>query len=355
VIVDPTDLRTNPMPPPIRIEEVLADRQRLDPNHDGAVLPPGPGALEFHYTGLSLLAAERVRFRYRLDGFDADWVDAGARRAAFYTNTPPGRYRFRVIACNNDGVWNKAGASFSFVLSPHFHQTIWFKAALAAAVLLAAGAFFRARVAGLTRRRNELIRLVAERTRQLEEANQRLEEVNRTLHRLSALDGLTGIANRRQFDQVLDLEWRRSYRAGAPVSLVMVDIDHFKDFNDAHGHQRGDDYLKALAVVLRDGLNRPGDLVARYGGEEFVVVLPGTGEEGALACAERLRENAHALEILHEGIGPPLSATISLGVATVLPREGSSSASLVAAADEALYRAKTEGRNRVRVAATVSV
>ena len=354
VVVDPERLSTNTVPPPVQLEEVIIDKRRVDPYRKAAVVP-GPGSLEFHYAGLSFLAPQKVRFRYRLEGFDKEWVDAGTRRAAYYTNTPPGPYRFHVIACNNDGVWNDKGATFEFTLAPHIYQTRWFFSICVGALLFLATGLYRLRVQGLTRRKTELVRLVGERTRQLEEANQRLEHANRALRRLSSQDGLTGIANRRQFDEVLDLEWRRAHRAEAPISLLMIDIDHFKAFNDAHGHQRGDDYLKAVAAALRDGLNRPGDQVARYGGEEFVVILPATDDSGANACAERLRGNVLALEIPHDRPGAPLSATVSIGVATAFPREGSSSATLIAAADEALYRAKSEGRNRVRIAQTVMV
>jgi diguanylate cyclase (GGDEF)-like protein len=354
VAVDPDRISTNTVPPPVQLEEVIIDKRRLDPGREVRV-PPGPGTVEFHYAGLSFLAPQRVRFRYRLEGFDKEWVDAGTRRAAYYTNTPPGRYRFHVIACNNDGVWNETGASFAFTLAPHIYQTRWFLALAVGSLVIAATGIYRMRVRGLTHRKAELVRLVGERTRQLEEANQRLEQANRALRRLSSQDGLTGIANRRQFDEVFDLEWRRAYRAESPLSLLMIDIDHFKTFNDAHGHQRGDDYLRAVAGALRDGLNRPGDMVARYGGEEFVVLLPGTDEAGASACSERLRESVASTEIPHDRPGAPLSTTVSIGVATVYPREGSSSATLIAAADEALYRAKAEGRNRVRIALTVAV
>jgi diguanylate cyclase (GGDEF)-like protein len=354
VVVDPDRLSTNTVAPPVQLEEAIANKRRLDTRREARV-PPGPGTLEFHYAGLSFLAPQKVRFRYRLEGFDKEWVDAGTRRAAYYTNTPPGSYRFRVIACNNDGVWNETGATFAFTLAPHIYQTRWFFSLCVGVLLFLATGLYRLRVQGLTRRKADLVRLVGERTRQLEDANQRLEQANRALRRLSSQDGLTGIANRRQFDEVLDLEWRRAYRAETPISLLMIDIDHFKAFNDAHGHQRGDDYLKAVAAALRDGLNRPGDLVARYGGEEFVVVLPGTDEEGANACSERLRSSVSVIEIPHDRPSAPLSATVSIGVATAYPREGSSSATLVAAADEALYRAKSEGRNRVRIALTVAV
>ncbi|MGH9367479.1 MAG: two-component regulator propeller domain-containing protein, partial [Thermoanaerobaculia bacterium] len=354
VVVDPDRLSTNTVPPPVQIEEVIVDKRRLDPGGE-ARIPPGSRALEFHYAGLSFLAPQKVRFRYRLEGFDKEWVDAGTRRAAYYTNTPPGRYRFHVIACNNDGVWNERGAAFAFTLAPHIYQTRWFFSLCAGTLLFLATWLYRVRIQNLTHRKAELVRLVGERTGQLEDANSRLEQANRALRRLSSLDGLTGIANRRQFDEVLDLEWRRAYRAQTPLSLLMIDIDHFKAFNDAHGHQRGDDYLRAVAAALRDGLNRPGDLVARYGGEEFVVILPATDEAGAMACSERMRASVVSIEIPHDRPGAPLRATVSIGVATAYPREGSSSATLIAAADEALYRAKSEGRNRVRIAQTVAV
>jgi diguanylate cyclase (GGDEF)-like protein len=353
VVVDPENLSTNAVPPPVQIEEVIADKQALDPLRDAQVRP-GSGALEFHYAGLSFLAPQRVRFRYRLESFDKEWIEAGTRRAAYYTNVPPGRYRFHVIACNNDGVWNEQGATYAFALAPHLYETRWFFSICAGVLLFLATGLYRLRVQGLTHRKAELVRLVGDRTRQLEEANQRLEQANRALRRLSSQDGLTGIANRRQFDEVLDLEWRRAYRAQGPLSLLMIDIDHFKAFNDAFGHQRGDDYLKACAAALRDGLNRPGDLVARYGGEEFVVILPTTDEIGAMSCADRLRANVLSIEIPHDRPAAPLTTTVSIGVATAMPREGSSSATLIAAADEALYRAKSEGRNRVRVAETVT-
>ncbi len=354
VVVDPDRLSTNTVPPPVQLEEVIIDKRRVD-THREARVPPGTGSLEFHYAGLSFLAPQKVRFRYRLEGFDKEWVDAGARRAAYYTNTPPGRYRFHVIACNNDGVWNDEGATFGFVLAPHIYQTRWFFSVCAAVLLFLTAGLYRIRVQGLTRRKAELVRLVGERTRQFEETNLRLEQANRALRRLSSQDGLTGIANRRQFDEVLDLEWRRAHRAEAPISLLMIDIDHFKAFNDAYGHQRGDDYLKAVAASLRDGLNRPGDVVARYGGEEFVVILPATDESGSIACAERMRESVLDIAIPNDRPGAPLSATVSIGVATAYPREGSSSATLIAAADEALYRAKSDGRNCARIAQTVAV
>jgi diguanylate cyclase (GGDEF)-like protein len=180
-------------------------------------------------------------------------------------------------------------------------------------------------------------------TRVLDAAYQRLQHI-------SFLDGLTGIANRRRFDQFLDLEWRRALRSESSLAVIMVDIDFFKAFNDTYGHQRGDDCLKQVAGALAASLGRPGDLAARYGGEEFVVVLSGTGRDGAVAVAETLRASVDALRIPHTGSRVSDHVTISIGVASLIPRQPAAAETLVAAADRALYQAKRGGRMCIRVA-----
>ncbi|WP_420126568.1 diguanylate cyclase domain-containing protein [Longimicrobium sp.] len=184
--------------------------------------------------------------------------------------------------------------------------------------------------------------------RELEEANARLTRANRRLSRLSSRDGLTGIANRRRFDRRLALEWRRAARTERPLSLLMADIDCFKDYNDLHGHQRGDDCLRQVARGLAESLHRAGDLVARYGGEEFAVLLPDTDEGHATTTAEMLRARVEAMAIPHGASGVSTVVTLSLGIGTVRPAAGLHPRYLVELADRALYLAKGEGRNRVR-------
>ena len=175
----------------------------------------------------------------------------------------------------------------------------------------------------------------------------RLDETNRTLQRLSSVDGLTGIANRRQFDETLNKEWRRAQRSGGCVGLIVCDVDRFKLYNDHYGHQAGDECLRKVAHCLQEQLRRPTDLVARYGGEEFGVILPDTDTEGALRVAEGIRKAVQALEIPHPSGTEAAVVTLSLGVAVQTPgRSEDRLENLVAKADSALYRAKHSGRNK---------
>jgi diguanylate cyclase (GGDEF)-like protein len=164
---------------------------------------------------------------------------------------------------------------------------------------------------------------------------------------LSHTDGLTGIANRRYFDEVLAREWDRAKRSQRPISLIMLDVDWFKLFNDHYGHQAGDDCLKAIAQVLKTYVQRANELPARYGGEEFVVILAETDIKQAAAVAESLRAKVEALAIAHQH-SPLARVTISLGVACVIPDMDTDAVALIKRADDALYKAKEKGRNQVQ-------
>jgi len=188
------------------------------------------------------------------------------------------------------------------------------------------------------------------RERKLLEVTRQLEVAVQKLNLLSSLDGLTGIANRRRFDEYMEAEWRRGRRHFKPLSLIMADIDFFKAYNDTYGHQAGDECLKAVANTIQSTLRRPEDLLCRYGGEEFAVVLPGTQKNGAVFLAETICSVVEKMAILHSGSKVSDHVTVSLGVATILPTKELSPADLISAADGALYSAKSQGRNRVMVA-----
>jgi diguanylate cyclase (GGDEF)-like protein/PAS domain S-box-containing protein len=193
-----------------------------------------------------------------------------------------------------------------------------------------------------------LVRDITERKR----SQEHLQSAYRAMETLVVVDALTGIANRRRFDDSLNGEWRRALREGSKLSLLLIDADHFKRYNDTYGHVRGDSCLKQIAESALDVVLRPGDLVARYGGEEFAVVLPGTDEAGAKAVAEDVCQAVRNRRIPHEGNAPGI-VTVSIGCATVIPQRGKSAQDLIEAADQALYRAKGRGRNRVVVSAVL--
>lgn len=187
--------------------------------------------------------------------------------------------------------------------------------------------------------------------RQLLQQKRQLETVNRSLQYLATYDSLTEVRNRRFFNDYLDTEWRRLAREEAPLSLIMCDIDYFKLYNDTYGHQAGDECLRQVAAVLQRSVKRSADLVARYGGEEFVIVLPNTDIEGAACVAEIINQQVRDLQILHAKSNVSEYVTLSLGVACCIPAPMSQPETLIAIADEALYRAKAAGRDRVSVAA----
>jgi diguanylate cyclase (GGDEF)-like protein len=198
-------------------------------------------------------------------------------------------------------------------------------------------------VGRLQQRNLELEALVEERTQALAQANQRLQLISNT-------DGLTGIANRRHFDQTLAHEWARAQRAQAPLSLIMLDVDVFKHFNDHYGHLAGDACLRTLATTLAQmGARREGELAARFGGEEFVVLLPGSDLAAATEVARHVQEAIHQLALPHEG-APHGIVTVSFGVASLQPQRDQLPEELVRRADRAMYRAKQGGRNRIELA-----
>jgi ligand-binding sensor domain-containing protein len=232
-IVDPANQFVNTLPPPVAFERMFVDGKDVDPADVGEI-GPAAGRIELHYAAMSYVAPAAVRYRYRMDGFDRDWVDAGHTRVAVYTNLPPGGYAFRVVASNNDGVWNNDGASIAFSIVPSWYETWWFRAGVVLAVLGMLALLHRVRVWRLHERERELTHEVAQRTDALRAANAKLQH-------LASLDGLTHIANRGAFNERLEETWHEHAAHGTPLAVLLCDIDAFKAFNDTYGRGRGTD------------------------------------------------------------------------------------------------------------------
>ncbi|MEQ1643824.1 MAG: diguanylate cyclase [Pyrinomonadaceae bacterium] len=338
-IVDPTAELPNTMPPRVVVEEILSERQVID-LRGGATIEPGNRDVEIRYTGISLLKSEQIKFQYKLEGHDPNWIDAGTRRTAQYSYLPPGNYTFYVRAANSDGVWSAQNAMVKLEMRPFFYQTNVFMLLVVLGVAVLLFGLWKISVRQLEAREKRLTRLVQERTAALAAANENLEA-------LANSDGLTKIGNRRRFESFLVAEWHRAIRFKTEISLVMIDIDHFKLYNDTYGHQAGDETLQRAAEAFAAAIKRPTDLVARFGGEEFAIVLGGTDAEGALQIAEEAVANLRELRIPHSASQTSDSLTVSVGVATFFGNLESSEIDLIEAADRALYAAKHSGRNRI--------
>ncbi len=350
----------NLRPPPVHITAVKVDTEQM-PLANGIEMTPGKHRIEFAYVGLNYADPDKIRYRYRLYGFDQAWVEAGAERSAVYTNLQPGSYRFQVIAGNSDGVWNEEGATIAVAYRPHFWQQTWFQLLSGLLIAMLALSAYLARMRQLSRQATSLRLLVDERTRDLELEKEKLEaahdekasllvqvkEQSEAYERLSKQDSLTGLANRRELDRLLALEFERAWRNKRPLCVMLADLDHFKAVNDRCSHAVGDDVLRIVSRILLEGC-RAIDVVARYGGEEFAIVLPETTIEDAYLLCERLRQRV--ADYAWTPIHPELKVTISFGIAAnnamadIMDHD-----KLLDAADERLYEAKRQGRNCVCV------
>ncbi len=340
-VIDPHDADPSRQPPGAIVESVQAE-ERFFPIQSKVRVPVGIQSLQINYTAPSFQTPDRIVFRYRLDGFDRDWVAAGKRRSAFYTNLGPGDYLFRVSASADGTVWSAREAVAHLYLEPAWHQTKVFRVLAAFLMVGLVIGLYGLRVQVLKNRRGELEKLVHRRTLDLQTANRALRE-------LAAVDGLTRLANHRSFQSRLQAEWRRAARGARPLSLILIDIDFFKKFNDTYGHLAGDRCLKAVAHALKQLVRREGELLARFGGEEFVALLPDVGLEEATQLAENARLEIEALGIQHAASSISSVVTVSAGVACQVPTPDRHPDLLFDAADRAMYQAKAEGRNRVAV------
>ena len=341
-VIDPAHIPMNSVAPPVWIERVEFNSRSVV-RQNGLRLGPDARNLEVAFSAPSFVSPQQIGFRYRLIGFDPDWIYSGTRRTAWYTNLPPGSYTFTVEAQNNDGIWNETGASFSFSLSPPLSRTPAAYVCYCLLALLIAWAVVAFRTRALTRRQEELTRIVAERTAQLEAEKAALEATRRELHIQATHDALTGIFNRAAMLEHLQREIARATRDRTPLGVLIADLDHFKSLNDNYGHLCGDDVIRESADRFRAAL-RGYDIVGRYGGEEFLILFPGWDLSVAPGRVDDLLESIRSRPF--EVGDYRIRLTCSIGAATFRPEADSPSIrDVLCRADTALYVAKNSGRN----------
>jgi diguanylate cyclase (GGDEF)-like protein len=324
------------------------------------IVPPEANSLAVEFSAIDFSAPERNRYAYKLEGFDADWIETEAtRRLAAYTNLPPGSYRLMLRGSNRDGVWSERVVGLAVRVRPAWHQTLWFRLGVALAVFSLLVVIVQLRTRLLRARHVELERKVRERTAELEALHKALKDKSLVLELTSITDPLTGLHNRRfltdHIEQDIAASLRRWQEAraggGTPVDtdsvFFLLDVDHFKRVNDVHGHAVGDAVLVQFGRRLRSVM-RESDYLVRWGGEEFLAVARDTDRARAEELAERMRTVVAETPFLTEG-GKLLTVTCSIGFACLpyLPWRPHALGwqDVVRLADLALYAAKRAGRD----------
>ena len=342
-VVDPLKMASATEPLVPLIEAVRVDGERR-PFRDGLRLEPGVREIQIDYSVPRINGAEHLEFRYRLAGNGSDWQSAGSRRTAFFTRPGSGLQRFEVDVTRVGQSFDPSGqqvTAFEFTVEPR-----WFEHDLVRAGFVAGGVLFGLLAYVMVVRRfraraQHLEGLVSERTAALQKA---LTEVRR----LSLIDPLTQIANRRDFDQQLASMWRSCQANGQLLSCMIVDVDNFKQLNDSQGHHTGDECLQRIAATLAE-LVREDDVVARLGGDEFAILLRGSDVVLTRRIGERLQARVRELAIPNPGIDPGAVVTVSAGFATAEPGPIDTVEALMQRADKALFEAKEAGRDRLVV------
>lgn len=378
VIFDPKEVYENTTPPAVVITRFLLFNedvvpQTSDPHSNTVILEKAinftdhitlnhrHAVFSFEYAALSYDLPEDNQFAYQLEGFDSDWVQAGTRRQATYTNLNPGQYRFRVKASNNEGVWNTDGTYIDITILPPWWKTWWAYSLYGLAIFsllakLIYGQTQKRRAAEAQSRALEI--KVAERTQALKEKNTELEAAYQKMEEQSLSDQLTGLKNRRYLHNCLPADMAAAERHYAnhhsnlpqlnnDLVFYLIDLDYFKSINDTHGHNNGDNVLKAVAQALLDSC-RASDIVARWGGEEFMVISRQTNRAAATETAERLRLAVEKTQIPLDD-GEIIHCTCSIGFAAFPcdmhnPKAFNFEQTLHIA-DFCLYKVKHSGRN----------
>ncbi|OQY33012.1 MAG: hypothetical protein B6241_09235 [Spirochaetaceae bacterium 4572_59] len=300
-------------------------------------LPWDRNYLSFEFIALDFTSPERNLYRYKMEGLDREWVSSGNRNFASYSNLKPGAYTFKVMGSNNDGFWNTENLSFSIKILPPPWKQKWF-----ILLYIALGVLLFILVSNL-----QANLLLKRKLKTAESSKMKLEVLNNRLEELAWKDSLTGLGNRRFFDLSINNMWHLAVREKKHLSLLMIDVDFFKAYNDFYGHQMGDEALRKTAEIIRSILRRDTDAVCRYGGEEFTVLLFDMELKEAYALCEALLSKMRSADISHEASSAAPYLTISIGLTGLVPDFDQDPDMLVLLADKALYKAKGHGRNRI--------
>lgn len=338
---DPERLREAALPraPALeRIEAVFDDGARALPLVPGASALVGARRLRFEFASPDL--SGKPRYQSRLRGYEQQWSAASGLGVREFGVLPAGSYEFQARVVDERG---RIGPSthYAFRVPKAWYESVLGRIGLVAALVALLAALVRWRSAALERHTRELEQIVAERTLALAQRSHELEQANLRLSQLADLDGLTGVGNRRKLETELARAWELAQAGDAPLALLLIDVDHFKRFNDAYGHLLGDERLRAISARLARFAGA-GELLARFGGEEFVLLLPGASLEAACERAEAIRRDAAEIRP-----GEADATTVSIGVAERRANSAGTAERLIEFADLALYRAKHRGRDRV--------
>jgi diguanylate cyclase (GGDEF)-like protein len=307
-------------------------------------IPSGRRSVLVEFSALDYTSPERNRYEYRLRGIDRDWVKTEpTRRIATYTNLPPGEHVLELRGAGAQGPWTDT-LELPLHVPPTWHETAWFRAVLAFALVAVLATLVQGRTLYLRQRQRVLETLIAERTTALEQRTQELQQSQLQLEQIAHLDALTGLANRRLFNDDLRRMMAQARRNGSSLFLLLIDLDHFKQINDTLGHHAGDTVLTAVGARLMAAV-RESDRVARLGGDEFAVLLPDTIDRASVnVICERFMDGLAAWTPRQTD---PALPGASIGAACY-PQDAKDSDALYKAADFALYEAKRAGRNRWR-------
>src|SRR6056297_2591977 len=327
--------------PSVYITGVNVRQKEIDPNKQifngqEIELSHEDNLLSFDFVALDYDSPYKIKFLYKLEGFEDSWNGAETRNFASYSNLSPGKYEFIVKAETFRGVSTEP-ASFIFTIQKPWYMTVYaysFFALIFFGILIAA---YKIRESYVLNAKNS----------ELSVLNKKLEETNNALEKASIRDHLTGVYNRGYFDVLIMQELDFAKRSNSSISLIMFDVDNFKDINDTFGHLAGDDFLVRISDSITSVLPRSTDTLTRFGGDEFAVVLYDTDKRGSILVAERIIKAFEEISTMPKFTNEEIKSTLSIGVVSIKPDEDTTPEMLLEAADNALYEAKRQGKNRI--------